>query len=132
LEDVNNKRLRLASPPISTPSSTGKSAESRGGEDFAACYMQSQKVKLELQTKIHDTQTNMRREELDIETRARDREVSVKEKEVQIREKEVEMREKECNAKILLDEKKIKGELMMQLLKDGKSKDEIREFLDML
>jgi hypothetical protein len=121
LEDARNKKGKTdsaASLPEARPAKSKKA-------DFSTSYMESQKEKMELQTKMFAEKTALRREEMEIATRVRDREVSVKEKEVEIKEREIDVKRESV-------EKGMRKDVMMLLIREGKSKEEIEEYLKLL
>jgi hypothetical protein len=121
LEDARNKKGKTdsaASPAEARPAKSKKA-------DFSTSYMESQKEKIELQTKKFAEKTALRREEMEIATRVRDREVSVKEKEVEIKEREIDVKRESV-------EKGMRKDVMMLLIREGKSKEEIEEYLKLL
>ena len=121
LEDAKNKKSKTDSAASSAAARPPKSKKA----DFSTSYMESQKEKIELQTKMFAEKTALRREEAGNVSRARDREVAVKEKEVEIKEREIDM-------KRASDEKAMRKDIMMSLIEKGKSMEEIKEYLDLL
>jgi hypothetical protein len=114
LEDARNKKGKTdsaASLPEARPAKSKKA-------DFSTSYMESQKEKMELQTKMFAEKTALRREEMEIATRVRDREVEIKEREIDVKRESVE--------------KGMRKDVMMLLIREGKSKEEIEEYLKLL
>ena len=143
----SQKRSKDDSPLNSKTTSSGK-------QNFTASYVANQKEKFKMEKEIKEEELKLQKEKIDLETKFKDKELEFQkdknDKEIQLlkekSDKEILWKEKELEANIKLREKELesqqemkKSELqqakiqfMKEMLSQGKSKEEIKELLELL